>query len=100
MSLDAAWNSAQAALAPFRFLDGEAFAAARPNQSYDFSATHTHSDLDTTFVEIGLKAKYRVGERTFLTGGYRYLDFDDASPYLYDTSGSADFYSIGVGWTF
>jgi len=35
-----------------------------------------------------------------VTGGYRYLDFDDSSPYLYDTSGSVDFYNAGIGWSF
>lgn len=100
LSLDAAVNSSQASLDPFRLPEGEAFAASRPNQSYDFSRTHTFSDLDTTIHEIALTSKYRVNERTFLTGGYRYLDYEDDAPYLYNTSGSVSFYNLGVGWLF
>lgn len=72
----------------------------RPNQSFDFSLTHTNSDLDTTFVEAGVEARYRVSERLFVSGGYRYLDFEDEAPYLLDGNGSADFYRLGVGWEF
>ncbi len=93
-------NTAEASLDPFSFPEGEVFAASRPNQWYDFTRTHTFSDLDTTFQEVALKAKYRVNERTYLTGGYRYLDYEDDAPYLYDTSGSVDFYSLGIGWLF
>ncbi len=93
-------NSAEASMGPFRFLEGEAFSANRPNQWYDFSRTHTFSDLNTMFQEISLKAKYLFNSRSHVTGGYRYLDYEDDAPYLYDTSGSVDFYSPGFGWLF
>lgn len=47
-----------------------------------------------------MKGKYRVNERAYVTGGYRYLDYEDDAPYLYDTSGSVSFYSLGIGWLF
>ena len=100
LSISAAVNSAEASMDPFRMPAGEAFAANRPNQWYDFTRTHTFSDLDTMFKEVALEAKYRFNDRSYLTGGYRYLDFEDDAPYLYDTSGSVDFYSLGLGWMF
>ena len=100
LDLDVAWNSAEASLDPFLMPQGEVFAAARPNQSYDFSLTDTNSDLDTTFIEVGFQARYRVAPNLFVTGGYRYLDFEDDAPYLLDSNGSADLYSIGLGWEF
>ena len=93
-------NTAEAALDPYTMPLGEAYSVNRPNQWYDFSRSSTFSDLDTTFQEIALKAKHRVNERTYLTGGYRYLDYEDDAPYLYNTSGSVSFYSLGIGWLF
>lgn len=100
VKLDLAWNSAEASLAMFRFPEGEAFAAGRPHQSFDFSQTHTNSDLDTRFVEAGLSLRYDVREELYLTAGYRHLDFDDNAPYLGDDSGTAEFVNFGVGWAF
>ena len=60
LKLDVAWNDANAEFDSFRFPAGEAFAAARPNQSFDFSQTYTNSDLDTKFLEAGIQARYDV----------------------------------------
>ena len=95
-----ALNEADASFASFRFPAGEAFSAARPNQSYDFSLTNTYSDLDTKFLEAGIQARYDVKEELYLTAGYRYLDFDDNAPYLGDDSGTVEFVNFGVGWAF
>lgn len=100
LKLDVALNDASASFASFRFPDGEAFAAARPNQSFDFSQTHANSDLDTKFLEAGIQARYDVKEEVYLTAGYRYLDFDDNAPYLGDDSGTLEFVNFGVGWAF
>jgi hypothetical protein len=100
LSFDAAWNTAEAALDPFTMPLGEAFAAERPNQSFDFSQTYLNSDLDTTFVEMGVQARYSVNPGMYLTGSYRYLDYQDDAPYLSDTTGSVDYYGFGVGWEF
>ena len=83
-----------------RMPNAEAWAAPKPNQSYDFSQTHLNSDLDTTYLEAGLKARFKVKEGMFLTGTYRVLDFDDDAPYLGDDTGSVDYYGLGVGWKF
>ena len=100
LKLDLAWNSAEASLGMFRFPEGEAFAAERPHQSFDFSMTNTNSDLETRFIEAGLSARYDVREELYITAGYRYLDFDDNAPYLGDDSGTLEFVNFGVGWAF
>ncbi len=100
VKLDLAWNTAEASLATFRFPAGEDFAAARPNQSFDFSQTFTYSDLDTRFFEAGIEARYDVRQDLYLIAGYRHLDFDDNAPYLGDDSGTLEFVSLGVGWAF
>ena len=100
IKLDVALNEAQASFQSFRFADGEAFAAMRPNQSFDFTQTFTNSDLDTSFLEAGIHARYEVKEDVYVTAGYRYLDFDDNAPYLGDDSGKAEFVNFGVGWAF
>ena len=79
---------------------GEAFAAARPNQSFDFSTTYLNSDLDTRLAEVGAQARFTVKQGLYLTGSYRYLDFEDDAPYLSNLSGSADYFGFGVGWEF
>ena len=84
----------------FRMLDGEAFAAARPHQSYDFSQTYLSSDLDTTYLEAGVKGRWRLRPDFFLSATYRYIDFDDNAPYLGDDSGSYDSFGLGIVRTF
>ena len=100
VDLDLAWNEASASFQSFRFAEGEAFAAMRPHQSFDFTQTFTNSDLDTSFVEAGIRARYDIKQDVYLTAGYRYLDFDDSAPYLGDDSGTAEFVNFGVGWAF
>ncbi len=100
LTVDLAWNDAEAAMGSFRFPAGEAFGVPRPNQSYDFAETHLYSDLSSTFIEAGLQARYEVKSSLYLTGGYRHLDFEDDAPYLLNGTGSADFYNFGIGWTF
>lgn len=100
VSFDTSWNAAEAAFDPFVFPEGEAFAAARPNQSFDFSQTHLNSDLDTTYFEAALRGRFQVGAGWHLTASYRYIDFDDDAPYLGDDSGSVDFFGLGLARSF
>ena len=100
VKFDLGWNRADASLDPFRFENGEAWSASKPNQYYDFSQTNTYSDLDTTFWQAKLYGRYYVKKSLYVTAGYQYLDLQDDAPYLYDTSGSVDIYNFGVGWSF
>ena len=100
LGLDAVLSEADASLDQFDFIVPADYLARNVNQSYDFTQTHTYSDLDVSRLELGLRFRYQTGERFAFYGGYRYLDFEDDAPYLYDTSGTVDLYHLGVGWTF
>lgn len=100
VGFDLAWNSSDAGLDPFVFSVPAEYLAANPNQSYDFSLSNTYSDLDVTRWEASLNARYQASDALFLTGSYRRADYQDDAPYLYDTSGSLELYSLGLGWVF
>ena len=95
ISVDGVWNDADAALEAFDFgVTPFGF------MSYDFSLTHTNSDLDVSRLELGIHGRFAVGEQASIVAGYRWADFEDDAPYLYDTSGSVSIYSLGVAWSF
>ena len=95
IGIDGVWNDADAAMDAFDF-------PVTPfgQMSYDFSLTHLNSDLDVSRMELGIHGRFAVGEKVGLVAGYRYADFEDDAPYLYDTSGSVSFYNLGVAWNF
>ena len=76
------------------------YVATHPPMSYDFSMTHTYSDLDTSRFDAHLKARYKFGTASWLTGIYRRIDFTDDAPYLYDTSGTIDIFTLAFGMSF
>ena len=76
------------------------FLARVTGMSYDFTATPTFSDLDSTNVDVLADATYRVNDRVFVRGAYRYLDYTDDAPYLYDTSGKNNLVYLSLGWAF
>ena len=96
IGIDGVWNDADAALEAFEFVAP----FVNPNMSYDFTQTHLNSDLDVSRFELGVHGRFDVAEKFGIVAGYRYLDFEDDAPYLYDTTGSASIYSLGVGWIF
>ena len=98
--VDVARNASEAEIDPFRMPEGEAWAAPKPHQSYDFSRTHLNSDIDTTYTDASLKLSYRVTEGMYVLGGYRHIDFEDDAPYLGDDTGDVGFFNLGVGWKF
>ncbi len=100
LGVDGVWNDADAAIESFDFSVPAEFLAANPNMSYDFAVTYLNSDLDVSRFELGVHGRFDVAESLGIIAGYRYLDFEDDAPYLYDTSGSVSLYSLGVGWTF
>jgi hypothetical protein len=100
LSIDVARSTAEAEFDSFRMPTAEAWAASKPNQTYDFSQTYLNSDLDTTFFEAGIKGRFQVKEGLSVIGSYRYLDFEDDAPYLGDATGSVDYYGLGLGWSF
>ena len=58
------------------------------------------SDLDLREVVQALGANVRVGNSLIWNFTFRYHDYQDAQPYLYDTTGRRLSYSTGVRWVF
>ena len=98
--LDLSYVNATAGMDQFRFTRAEGWAAPKPNQDFDMSQVHTHSDLDTTRFESDLWGKFTVFRSAFIYADWRYVDFADDAPYLYDTSGEISWYTLSLGWSF
>ncbi len=99
VSFQANYADATAAMDPFD-LSRPDFTARFPAMQWDFSQTPGYSDLDVRSVDAWLDARYRLTERAFVRGAYRYVDFDDQAPYLYDTTGRNHLVFLALGWTF
>jgi len=100
IGFDLAYVNATAGMSQFRFETAEAWAAAKPNQNYDMHLVNTYSDLDTTRLESDLWAKFTFFKSAFLYADWRYVDYTDDAPYLYDTSGEISWYTLSLGWSF
>jgi hypothetical protein len=92
-------TSSDAGLDPFD-LPADEYVARTPTMIYDFSMTHTYSDLDMSRLEAEIDAKWKLSDAFWLYGAWRFADFDDDAPYMYDTTGSVDFYTLALGWSF
>jgi len=99
LGLDFSLTAAEAGLDPFD-LSAPDYVATHPTMSFDFSQTHTNSDLDSTRVDVDLWAKFWLNEGLWLRFRYHYIDYQDDAPYLYDTSGEYQFIAAALGWVF
>ena len=99
LGIDLSWMQAEAAMSPFD-LSADDYVAITPPMSYDYSETHTYSDLDSTRIDADLWAKFYFGENLWLRLRYHYVDYQDDAPYLYDTSGKYQFAAAALGWAF
>jgi len=99
LGIDLSWMQAEASLAPFD-LSADDYVETHPPMAYDFSQSHTNSDLDNTRIDADLWAKFFFGQNLWLRLRYHYVDFQDDAPYLYDTSGKYQYASAAVGWLF
>ena len=100
IGIDTVWSEADAGFEPFELMVPPGYLVGKPNQSYDFSRTATYSDLDVSRFEVGVGLRFDAREDLGWRAGYRWIDFDDDAPYLSDTSGAVDFYSLAVVWSF
>ena len=99
LGADFSWTQAEAALAPFD-LSAPDYVATHPPMAFDFSQTHTYSDLDSTRIDADVWLKIFLKESLWLRFRYHYVDYQDDAPYLEDTSGTLQFASGSVGFTF
>ena len=95
-----AWNTASAAMDPFRMINGEQWSASKPMQWFNFSETYQWSDLDTERAYATLWGQFSITENFFLWGGYTYQDFSDNAPYVADLNGNTDTFAGRIGYSF
>jgi hypothetical protein len=76
------------------------WAAKYPNQSWDFTQTHTFSDLDLTRIDAELWGKMHFATKYWLRASYRYAEVEDDQPYITDSTGDASWYGLSVGREF
>ena len=100
LGFDLAYVDSTASMDSFRFLKAEEWAASKPVQNFDMHLVDTYSDLDTSRFESDLWAKFGFGKALFLYADWRYVDYADNAPYLYDTSGEISWYTLSLGWSF
>jgi hypothetical protein len=99
ISLVASYTASDFAMDPMT-LDGGDFAAHHDLQPYDYSKTHAFSDLDVSRFDGSAELRYQVSKTFSLRGLYRYVDYQDDAPYLYDTTGKVQIVSGGFGLAF
>ena len=99
IGLGLTWTDSDAGLDPFS-LPAPDYTATHASAAFDFSQTNTYSDLNTSRLEADVNATYHINNTFRINAGYRYADFSDDAPYLYNTSGTLSLFSVGVGWSF
>ena len=70
-----------------------------PHHSDDAQRRPNRASRQQRF-EFEIGGNYNVNPRLFVSAAYRYIDYEDEAPYLTDTSGRADFYTLGIGYRF
>jgi hypothetical protein len=93
------YTAAEAGLDPFD-LPADDYVATHPPTAYDFSASHTYSDLDVSRMDGDLMIKYKFSDAMWLRFNWRYVDYTDDAPYLEDTSGTVQWATLSAGWYF
>jgi hypothetical protein len=99
LALSLGYTAATAGLAPFE-LRADDYVATHPSMTFDFSQSHTYSNIDVSRLDGDLNLKYSVSDMLWLRFWYRYVDFTDDDPYLYDTTGSVQWATVSAGWRF
>ena len=99
LGIDLSWMQADAALAPFD-LPADDYVAITPPMSYDFSQSHTYSDINSTRTDVELWGTFRFATDWWVRLRYHMVDYKDDAPYLYDTSGSYTFAAAALGVVF
>jgi len=98
-SMNITWTGSDAGIEPFD-LSADDYVATHPSMAYDFSESHTYSDLDMTRIDFEMDGRYMLADDVWMSLRYRYAEFEDDAPYLYDTTGDFSMFTAALGWTF
>ena len=99
LGFNAGYTVSEGGLDPFE-LRADDYVAITPTMSYDFSNTHTYSNIDVSRLSFDGMFKFKFTDSLWMRLWYKYIDFTDDDPYLYDTSGSVQWATISAGWSF
>lgn len=99
LGVQLAYVSSAASIDPFDLSRPE-YTERFPLIALDFSQTHTYSDIDTDNTEARVDARLRVSDRVWVQGLYRWVDYNDDAPLLYDTSGRNQIFAISLRYGF
>ena len=81
-------------------LPADDYVAITPPMSYDFSKSHTYSKIDVSRFNFDAMFKLKFTDSMWMRLWYKYIDFTDDDPYLYDTTGTVSLATITAGWSF
>jgi opacity protein-like surface antigen len=99
LGFNVGYTTSEGGLAPFD-LPADDYVAITPPMSYDFSKSHTYSNIDVNRFNLDGMFKFKFTEDLWMRLWYKYVDFSDNDPYLYDTTGSVQWATITAGWSF
>ncbi|MEE4270477.1 MAG: hypothetical protein V2I67_02310 [Thermoanaerobaculales bacterium] len=99
LGFNAGYTTSEGGLDQFD-LPADDYVAITPPMSYDFSKSHTYSDLDLSRLNFDAMFKLKFTENLWMRLWYNIVDFTDDDPYLYDTSGTLQIATITAGLSF
>ena len=95
LGLDLSWMKAEAGLAPFD-LSADDYVATHPPMSYDFSTSHTYSDLDSSRVDADLWAKFWFRSNLWMRLRYQGAGQRNRGAYYEGKESVHGFFSVSV----
>ena len=99
LGLNLGYTVAEGGMDPYE-LTADDYVATHPPTIFDFSNTNTLSDLDVSRLDGDLMVKFRFSDAMWLRFNWRYVDYTDDAPYLYDTDGTVQWATLTAGWYF
>jgi len=99
LGLHLGYTAADAALDQFD-LSAPDYSATHGSMSFDFSQSHTYSALNVNRFDGKFDVRYKIRDDFWVRFWYRYVDYTDDSPYMYDTSGKVSWTTLAAGWNF
>jgi len=99
LGLNLGYTTAEGGMDPYE-LTADDYVATHPSMSFDFADSYSYSNLDVSRLDGNLNLKYKFANAMWMRFWYRYVDFTDDQPYLYDTSGTIQWATVSVGWKF
>jgi hypothetical protein len=91
------YTKAEASMGEFD-LAADEYVAITPPMWFNWERTPSYSNLDVSRFNGDIELKFDIVKDIWLRFMYRYIDFTDDAPYLYDTSGTAQWATLWVGF--